>query len=85
METATLCAEEIRRFGVEPKVAFVSHSNFGTTDWPSARKMRRAVQLLQRQNLDFEVEGEMHSDSAVDERMRERLSREIFSKAVPTC
>ena len=35
--------------------------------------MRRAVQLLQRQNLDFEVEGEMHSDSAVDERMRERL------------
>tara|TARA_B100000674_G_scaffold213929_1_gene175375 strand:+ start:165 stop:2453 length:2289 start_codon:yes stop_codon:yes gene_type:complete len=73
METATLCAEEIRRFGVEPKVAFVSHSNFGTTDWPSARKMRRAVQLLQRQNLDFEVEGEMHSDSAVDERMRERL------------
>ena len=73
MEIATLCAEEIRRFGVEPKVAFVSHSNFGTTDWPSARKMRRAVQLLQRQNLDFEVEGEMHSDSAVDERMRERL------------
>ena len=73
METATLCAEEIRRFGVEPKVAFVSHSNFGTTDWPSARKMRRAVQLLQRQNLDFEVEGEMHSDSAVDERMRERV------------
>ncbi len=73
MEIATLCAEEIRRFGVEPKAAFVSHSNFGTTDWPSARKMRRAVQLLQRQNLDFEVEGEMHSDSAVDERMRERL------------
>ena len=78
METATLCAEEIRRFGVEPKVAFVSHSNFGTTDWPSARKMRRAVQLLQRQNLDFEVEGEMHSDSAVDERMRERLFPENF-------
>ena len=73
METATLCAEEIRRFGVEPKVAFVSHSNFGTTDWPSARKMRRAVQLLQRQNLDFEVEGEMHSDAAVNERMRERV------------
>ena len=72
METATLCAEEVRRFGVEPRVAFVSHSNFGTTDWPSARKMRRAVQLLQRQHPDFEVEGEMHSDAAIDGRMRER-------------
>ena len=72
VETATLCVEAVRRFGVEPKVAFVSHSNFGTTDWPSARKMRRAVQLLQRQNLNFEVEGEMHSDAAIDKRMRER-------------
>ncbi|MEE2687823.1 MAG: NADP-dependent malic enzyme [Pseudomonadota bacterium] len=72
VETATLCVEAVRRFGVEPKVAFVSHSNFGTTDWPSARKMRRAVRLLQRQNLNFEVEGEMHSDAAIDKRMRER-------------
>ena len=73
VEMAVLCAQEVRRFGVEPKVAFLSHSNFGTTDLPSARKMRRAVQLLQRHHPDLEVEGEMHSDAAINERMRERV------------
>lgn len=73
VEMALLCAQEVRRFGVEPKVGFVSHSNFGTTDLPSARKMRRAVQLLQRHHPELEVEGEMHSDSAINERMRERV------------
>ena len=73
VEMALLCAQEVRRFGVEPKVAFLSHSNFGTTDLPSARKMRRAVQLLQRNHPDLEVEGEMHSDAAINERMRERV------------
>ena len=73
VEMAVLCAQEVRRFGVEPKVAFLSHSNFGTTDLPSARKMRRAVQLLQRNHPDLEVEGEMHSDAAINERMRERV------------
>ena len=69
---AVLASEEVRLFGVEPKIAFVSHSNFGTTDLPSARKMRRAVQLLQREHPELEVEGEMHSDAAINERMRER-------------
>lgn len=69
---AILASEEVRLFGVKPKIAFVSHSNFGTTDLPSARKMRRAVQLLQRQHPELEVEGEMHSDAAINERMRER-------------
>ena len=69
---AILASEEVRLFGVEPKIAFVSHSNFGTTDLPSARKMRRAVQLLQREHPELEVEGEMHSDAAINERMRER-------------
>ena len=72
VEMAVLAAEGVRRFGVEPKIAFVSHSNFGTTDFDEARKMRRAVQLLQRQYPDLEVEGEMHSDSAVNERTRSR-------------
>ena len=70
---AVLASEEVRLFGVEPKIAFVSHSNFGTTDLPSARKMRRAVQLLQRQHPELEVEGEMHSDAAINERMRGRI------------
>ena len=69
---AILASEEVRLFGVEPKIAFVSHSNFGTTDLPSARKMRRAVQLLQREHPELEGEGEMHSDAAINERMRER-------------
>jgi len=72
VEMAVLSAEEVRRFGVEPKIAFLSHSNFGTTDRESARKMRRAVQLLQRHHPELEVEGEMHADSAINERMRER-------------
>ena len=80
VESATLCADEVRRFGVEPKIAFISHSDFGTTDRPSARKMRRAVQVLQRQHPELEVEGEMHSDSAIDERMRERVFPENLLK-----
>lgn len=72
VEMAILTAQEVRRFGVEPKIAFLSHSNFGTTDNPQARKMRRAVQLLQRHHPELEVEGEMHSDAALNERLRER-------------
>jgi malate dehydrogenase (oxaloacetate-decarboxylating)(NADP+) len=65
-ETAVLAAAHVRRFGLEPKIALVSHSDFGSFDSPSARKMRRATTLIREMNVDFEVDGEMHADSAID-------------------
>jgi malate dehydrogenase (oxaloacetate-decarboxylating)(NADP+) len=70
----TLCAAEIvRRFGIEPKVALLSHSNFGSSDAPSARKMREALALITERAPSLEVEGEMHGDAAVSERVRSRI------------
>ena len=71
-ETAVLAAAHVRRFGLEPKIALVSHSNFGSFDTPSARKMRRATKLLCDGRADFEVDGEMHADAALDPVQRER-------------
>ncbi|MFD2113292.1 NADP-dependent malic enzyme [Thiorhodococcus fuscus] len=65
-EIARLCAAEIKRFGLEPKVAFVSHSNFGSHDAPNATKMTEAVRLLREQDPELEVEGEMHANLAFD-------------------
>ena len=65
-ETAVLAAAHVRRFGLEPKIALVSHSDFGSFNSPSARKMRRATALIRDMNVDFEVDGEMHADSAID-------------------
>ena len=70
VEMTMLAAEEVRRFGIEPKVAFLSHSNFGSTDHPNAVKMRTAVAKLRRRAPDLEVEGEMHGDFAVDVQSR---------------
>jgi malate dehydrogenase (oxaloacetate-decarboxylating)(NADP+) len=61
-----MAADEMRRFGVIPKVALLSHSNFGTSDAPSARKMRDALKLIQQRSPALEVDGEMHGDSALD-------------------
>ncbi len=72
-EMTLLAAEEVRRFGIEPKVALVSHSNFGSSDTPSALKMRAALGLLHVRAPALEVEGEMHADAAIDAVMRERL------------
>jgi malate dehydrogenase (oxaloacetate-decarboxylating)(NADP+) len=69
-EITLLAAEEIRRFGIEPKVALLSHSSFGTSDHPSAKKMRYALALLNAMAPDLEVEGEMHGDAAMDEAVR---------------
>ena len=66
-----LAAEEIRRFGIEPKVALLSHSSFGTSEHPSAKKMRYALALLNAMAPDLEVDGEMHGDAAIDEVVRE--------------
>ena len=68
-----LAAEEVKRFGLEPKVALLSHSNFGTRNSPSAIKMREAVALLHASNPDLEVEGEMHADAAINESIRARV------------
>jgi len=63
----------VRRFGVQPKVALLSHSNFGSSDCPSAHKMQEAMQMFMDAKVDFEVEGEMKADTALDEELRERI------------
>ncbi len=72
-EITQMAAEEVRRFGFEPKVALLSHSNFGSSDAPSAVKMRQVLQLLRERAPDLEVEGEMHGDCALDETMRRSI------------
>ncbi|MBT5108122.1 MAG: NADP-dependent malic enzyme [Rhodospirillaceae bacterium] len=72
-EMVRLSAEEVRRFGIEPKVALLSHSNFGSRDTEAALKMREATAILHRESPDLEVEGEMHADAAVDASIRERV------------
>ena len=69
-EITMLSADEIRRFGLTPKVALLSHSSFGTSILPSAQKMRDALALLREQAPDLEVEGEMHGDAALSETVR---------------
>jgi malate dehydrogenase (oxaloacetate-decarboxylating)(NADP+) len=72
-EIAVLAAEEVQRFGLVPKVALLSHSNFGTSRAASAAKMSRAVEILGEIAPALEVEGEMHGDAALDESIRMRL------------
>jgi malate dehydrogenase (oxaloacetate-decarboxylating)(NADP+) len=69
-EMTLLAAEEVRRFGVAPKVALLSASNFGSLDSPSARKMRQALELIQARAPELEIEGEMHGDAALSEEIR---------------
>jgi malate dehydrogenase (oxaloacetate-decarboxylating)(NADP+) len=63
----------VRRFGVDPKIALLSHSSFGSAETPSAEKMRQALQILLRSAPALEVEGEMHGDAALDEALRGRI------------
>jgi malate dehydrogenase (oxaloacetate-decarboxylating)(NADP+) len=72
-EMTALAADVVRRFGVTPKVALVSHSNFGSSEAPSAQKMREAVALVRGQDPELEVEGEMQADAAIQEAVRLRL------------
>ena len=69
-EIAAMAADEVRRFGLPPKVAFLSHSMFGSSDRPSARRMRRARELFAAANPDVECDGEMHGDAALSEDVR---------------
>ncbi len=65
-EITTLAAEEMMRFGIKPKAALLSHSNFGSSSLPSALKMRRTLELLREDAPWLEVDGEMHGDVALD-------------------
>ena len=65
-EITILAAEEMKRFGLEPHVALLSHSNFGSSNSESAKKMRATLEILQDLAPDLEVEGEVHGDTALD-------------------
>ncbi|WP_212525452.1 NADP-dependent malic enzyme [Actibacterium sp. MT2.3-13A] len=72
-ETVIGAARHVRRFGMEPKIALCSHSQFGNLDIESGRRMRAALELLEAREPDFEYEGEMHVDAALDPDLRERI------------
>jgi malate dehydrogenase (oxaloacetate-decarboxylating)(NADP+) len=89
-EITLLAADEIRRFGIVPKAALLSHSNFGTSDHPSAVKMRQALVLVNAADPDLEIDGEMHGDAALSEEVRmgafphSRLKGEANLLVMPT-
>jgi malate dehydrogenase (oxaloacetate-decarboxylating)(NADP+) len=71
-EMTLLAATTVAGFGIEPKVALLSHSSFGASKSPSARKMREALALIRRRRPDLEIDGEMHADAALNEAIRDR-------------
>ncbi|MBK7051026.1 MAG: NADP-dependent malic enzyme [Rhodoferax sp.] len=72
-EITTMAAEQVMRFGIRPKIALLSHSNFGSSNQPSAIKMRQTLELLRVQAPWLEVDGEMHGDVALDGNARKTL------------
>ncbi|WP_424964878.1 NADP-dependent malic enzyme [Dinoroseobacter sp. S375] len=72
-ETVCGAARHVRRFGLEPNIALCSHSQFGNLDIDSGHRMRAAMRILDGQNVDFCYEGEMHTDSALDPELRDRI------------
>ena len=72
-QIALMAAEEVRRFGIEPKVALLSHSNFGDSPSASARKMAEATALFRAKSPAIEADGEMHGDAALSEDIRHKL------------
>lgn len=70
-EMTLLAAEEIRRFGITPKAALLSHSTFGSFDTESSHKMRAAVEILHQRAPELEVDGEMHAEAALSEEIRQ--------------
>ncbi|RYG00197.1 MAG: NADP-dependent malic enzyme, partial [Caulobacteraceae bacterium] len=71
-EATILAAEAVRGFGITPKVALLSHSSFGSSNSPSARKMRQALAYVREMAPQLEVDGEMHGDAALNEQVRSR-------------
>lgn len=72
-EITVLAAEEMERFGIKPRAALLSHSNFGSSNAASAVKMREALGLVQQKKPDLEVDGEMHGDTALDSKLRAKI------------
>lgn len=72
-EIAIGAARHVRRFGLTPQVALCSHSQFGNLDTESGRRMREAIRILDETGVGFVYEGEMHSDAALDPKLRERI------------
>ena len=72
-EITVMAAEEMKRFGVEPKAALLSHSNFGSSNHPTALKMRRTLALVRQLAPWLEIDGEMHADVAIDSAARQVL------------
>lgn len=72
-QIAAMAADEFARFGIEPRVALLSHSNFGSANTPSARKMREARDRLRALRPDLNMDGEMHADAALSHEVRRRL------------
>jgi malate dehydrogenase (oxaloacetate-decarboxylating)(NADP+) len=71
VEMTLLAAAEVQRFGLKPSVALLSHSSFGSSDDPDARKMREALARIVERAPSLEVEGEMHADAALDKSIRD--------------
>ncbi|MEW9615138.1 NADP-dependent malic enzyme [Shinella sp. S4-D37] len=72
-QMTVMAAQEIRRFGITPRAALVSHSNFGSRDSDSAFKMRRAMEMVREMDPSLEADGEMHGDAAISEALRQRV------------
>jgi malate dehydrogenase (oxaloacetate-decarboxylating)(NADP+) len=72
-KTAVLAAAHVRRFGLEPKIALLSHSDFGSYDTAAARKMRSALALVTASHPELEIDGEMNADTALHQDYRERV------------
>jgi malate dehydrogenase (oxaloacetate-decarboxylating)(NADP+) len=72
-EITALAAEELKRLGITPRIAMLSHSNFGSSNSPSATKMREALAIVRERHPDYEVDGEMHADSAIDASIRKSI------------
>lgn len=72
-ETAVMAAKIVKRFGMVPKVGLLSHSNFGSRNNKSAKKMRKARKILKKEHPELAVEGELHADAALSQETRERV------------
>ena len=72
-EITILAAEEVRQFGVEPKVALLSHANFGSNPTDTSLKMQKALSIINQLAPELEVDGEMHGDTAIDPSIREKI------------
>jgi malate dehydrogenase (oxaloacetate-decarboxylating)(NADP+) len=72
-EITIMAAEELERFGITPRVALLSHSNFGTSNSESAQKMRAVLGLVQQKAPNLEIDGEMHGDAALDSKLRAKI------------